>query len=183
MNGSQNDNGPLWVFAYGSLIWRPGFAYLTRKPAWVSGYRRSFCMRSVTYRGTHEAPGLVLALDKQEDSRCDGVVYEVANEEKAEVLAYLRERELEYSGYEEVWVTAKTETGDVPAVTYVIDPENAYYAGGLSLAAQAEIIARSSGKMGPNAEYLDATVTHLNEIGCPDPDLQHLAGLVAALSD
>ena len=177
MEEAQKEDGPLWVFAYGSLIWRPGFDFVGRRAAQVEGFRRSFSMRSVTYRGTYAAPGLVLALDRCDGAVCDGVVYEVAAGDRAKVLAYLRERELEYSGYEEVWVAA----GGVMAVTYVIDPANEYYAGGLSLEAQAEIIARCEGKMGPNAEYLYATNAHLAEIGCADAELAALEAIVREL--
>ena len=58
----RDETGALWVFGYGSLIWNPGFVFAERRAARLTGFRRAFCLRSVRYRGTPAAPGLVLAL-------------------------------------------------------------------------------------------------------------------------
>ena len=81
----------MFVFAYGSLIWRPGFAHLGARPALLRGYHRRFCIWSRHYRGTPERPGLVLGLDR--GGACQGVVFEVAAEAAAAVLEYLDARE------------------------------------------------------------------------------------------
>ena len=70
-------SGDLWVFGYGSLIWHPGFDFAEQRLATVIGYRRAFCMASIRYRGTPEAPGLVLALDRDAGGRCEGVAFRV----------------------------------------------------------------------------------------------------------
>ena len=82
-----DDDGSLYVFAYGSLIWRPGFAYSAMHPALLRGFHRRFCIWSRRYRGTPEAPGLVLGLDR--GGSCRGVAFQVPGEEAAAVLDYL----------------------------------------------------------------------------------------------
>jgi len=137
-------------------------------------------MWSITYRGTPEAPGLVLALDKEAGAACEGAAFEVS-EKSAEALAYLRERELVTSAYKETWLPVRLATGEaVEAVTYVIDPAHQQYCRGLSAAEQAEIIARATGGSGPNFEYLFETVAHLEALGCPDADLAALDAAVRA---
>ena len=166
----------LWVFAYGSLIWRPGFAYGERVRGRLDGYRRSFCMESIHYRGTEAAPGLVLALDPQPDACCEGMALRVPAAEAADVLAYLRERELISYAYVEEWLDLTLDDGRVvQAVAYVINKANRQYCGDLDRATQAKIIARAHGSAGPNADYLFTTVAHLEQIGCPDAEMIALA--------
>jgi cation transport protein ChaC len=171
-----------WVFGYGSLIWDPGFVAAERQLARLSGWRRSFCMRSIHHRGSPEAPGLVLALDRAEASHCDGVALAIAKGEEAAVLQALRERELVSSAYQERILPLKFADGRVnEAIVYVIDPAHVQYCGGLSLETQAEIIAHATGGRGRNAEYLFNTARHLAEIGLPDAELAALACRVRAL--
>lgn len=173
---------PLWVFAYGSLMWRPGFEHAGRVRARLDGFRRSFCMWSVNYRGTSEAPGLVLALEPDADASCEGIGYEVAPGDREAVLDYLRERELVSYAYDETWTQMRLADGrEVEAVTFVMNLQHPQYCGRMSVAAQAEIIAARAGSMGPNADYLHATVAHLHEMGCPDAELDALDAAVRAL--
>ncbi len=172
----------MWVFGYGSLIWDPGFAVAEAVVGRVSGWHRSFCMRSVHYRGTAEAPGLVLALDAAAGAVCDGVALRVEASRAAEVLAGLRARELISYAYREVEVAVRLADGrGIQALTYAINREHAQYCG-LSPEAQAEIIARSSGERGPNRDYLYATAEHLHALGIADPDLDALVTRVRALT-
>jgi len=118
----------MWVFGYGSLVWNPGFEAQERVLATLPGYHRSFCMRSVHHRGSHEDPGLVLALDAAEGARCRGVGLSVAAGQEARVLSYLRERELISSAYLERMLEVELTDGRrVPAVTYVVDPAHVQY--------------------------------------------------------
>jgi cation transport protein ChaC len=170
-----------WVFGYGSLMWHPGFEYAQRSRARLDGYARRFCMRSIHYRGTSEAPGLVLALDAQEGAVCDGVAFRVAGARAEETLAYLRERELiSYAYLEKRLPVLLPDGGRVEALCYVIDPAHDQYCGGVPLQQQADIIAMAAGARGPNAEYLDNTVQHLRELGVHDPELEWLQNTVAA---
>jgi cation transport protein ChaC len=171
----------LWVFGYGSLIWDPGFPVADRRIATLSGWHRSFCMRSIHHRGTVESPGLVLALDRAEGSVCTGVAFRVMPGAQADTIAALRERELISSAYLELTLTVETEAGQVEALAYVIDPDHAQYCGGLSREEQAQIIARSKGGRGLNRDYLWSTAAHLAELGIADPDLEWLAERVRGL--
>lgn len=173
---------PLWIFGYGSLIWDPGFAPAERVLARLSGWHRSFCLASWVHRGTQAVPGLVLALDEDARAVCNGVAFRAAEAEADRVLAALRARELVTSAYLERWLPVDLADGRrVTAVTYVIDPAHEQYAGGLSLDAQAEIIARAQGGRGPNRDYLYNTAAHLAELGLRDAELDAIAARVRAL--
>lgn len=169
----------LWVFGYGSLIWDPGFPVAERAVARLEGWHRSFCMRSIHHRGSVEAPGLVLALDRATGAHCDGVAFRVAEGQEAATVAALRERELVSSAYLEVTLPVSLTDGrEVAALAYVIDPEHVQYCGGLPLEEQAQIIARATGGRGPNRDYLWSTAAHLAELGIGDDDLDWLSGRV-----
>jgi len=171
----------LWVFGYGSLIWHPGFDFDDRRLAVLRGYRRAFCMTSIAYRGTPEAPGLVLALDADAAGSCAGVAYHVPAATAAATHAYLRERELVSYAYDEARVALVLDDGRaVEALAYVSNRAHPQYAGGLTLEDQAEVIARARGPRGPNADYLLNTVDSLAALGLYDPDLVRLAGMVRA---
>ena len=175
---------PLWVFGYGSLIWDPGFAYTRTEVARLPGWHRSFCMTSIHYRGTAEAPGLVLALDRADTGHCDGLAFEVPPEAREETLAILRERELISYAYEEEWLDIELASGQrVNALTYVINRDHGQYSGALALEAQAQIIAKSCGLRGPNCDYLFATTDHLAKLGIADADLVWLSARVRQLRD
>ncbi len=171
----------LWVFGYGSLLWKPGFTFVERRLAVLHGYTRSFCMRSLHYRGTDAHPGLVLALDPQAGGCCHGVGFRVAAPEAAETLAYLRERELISDAYIEERCPIRFRDGQqAEAVCYVINRDHVQYSGVLDLAEQAAIIASAAGSVGPNDEYLFNTVAHLHELGIADDELSQLAEMVKA---
>ena len=173
----------LWVFGYGSLIWNPGFAFAEHRIGRLDGWRRSFCMSSIHYRGTPEQPGLVLALDRAAGEACQGVAFRVAPGAEAETLAYLRERELVSSAYLEERLPVTLDDGRaVEALTYVIDPDHCQYVGGLSLDDQARVIATAHGGNGPNCDYLFSTTAHLDTLGIADADLSWLVARVRAIS-
>ncbi|MBL4813487.1 MAG: gamma-glutamylcyclotransferase [Rhodobacteraceae bacterium] len=170
-----------WVFGYGSLLWNPGFTPVETTIARLDGFSRSFCMLSIHYRGTHAQPGLVLALDAQDQASCDGLALLVAPDEEAQVLASLRERELISSAYMEKQVSVSCANGaQVTALTYVIDPTHVQYCNP-DLEQQAQMIARAHGGRGPNAEYLFNTTDHLAKIGLHDPQLEQLSARVRVL--
>jgi len=172
----------MWVFGYGSLLWKPGFEVAESALAVLPDYHRSFCMRSVHHRGTDVAPGLVLALDAYAGAQCHGQALRVATGREDETLAYLRERELVSSAYFETRLAVDLRDGrQVEAVTFVIDPDHVQYCGSLPLEEQARIIARATGGMGPNAEYLFNTAAHLRDLGIDDVDLDWLDGRVRGM--
>ena len=87
---TDDDKQALWVFGYGSLMWRPGFPFETRVPAKLHGHHRALCVYSILHRGTSENPGLVLGLDHGGD--CHGVAFRVPAGAENDTIAYLRER-------------------------------------------------------------------------------------------
>lgn len=173
----------MWVFGYGSLIWRPGFAHAGSHPALLRGFHRRFCLWSHRYRGTPESPGLVLGLDR--GGACRGVAFRVPGSHAAEVLRYLDDRELP-DGAEVVYHRrvlrvrlldvpgAKT----VPAIAYVANRACRLYARSLAPEQAAAAIARGVGQMGANREYLLNTVQHLREMGVRDAGLDRIAALL-----
>jgi glutathione-specific gamma-glutamylcyclotransferase len=172
---------PLWVFAYGSLIWDPGFAVAERAVARAPGWHRSFCMRSIHHRGSEAAPGLVLALDAAPGAECHGLALRVAPGQEEVTLADLRARELISSAYLERHLAITLSDGrEVQALAYVIDPDHAQYCR-LDLETQAGIIATARGGRGRNRDYLTATAGHLHDLGIGDADLDWLVARMALL--
>lgn len=172
------DNTPedLWVFGYGSLIWRPGFEHVERAAARIVGLHRSLCVYSFVHRGTPERPGLVLGLDR--GGACRGVAYRVAARNRAAALAYLREREQATSVYIEtqrtVWLAGKPERR-VKAVCFTVDRSHPQYAGRLSLDRQIHHVRQGHGRSGNNVDYVIETVASLEALGCRDAELHLLA--------
>ncbi len=166
--------GDLWVFGYGSLMWRPGFSFLERQNGLVRGWRRSLCVYSWVHRGTQERPGLVLGLDR--GGACHGAAFRVAGEDREATIAYLREREQVTSVYLEKYVRVLLWEGAVvTALTYVADRRHPQYAGALDREDLLRLTATAKGRSGPNAEYILNTVAHLEEVGIKDPTLEWLA--------
>lgn len=173
-----------WIFGYGSLMWDPGFHPAETVKASLSGYARTFCLRSTRYRGTTEAPGLVLGLDHEPGTTCSGLALRIAEDEYDTVMLYLRERELLTNAYREAILPVQLEDGrQIEALAYVMRRDHEQYAGGLCAREQAEIIARASGGRGPNADYLFNTAQHLAEIGLADEWMEQLAADVRRLVD
>ncbi len=167
----------LWIFAYGSLLWNPGFEVARTRPAVLAEYRRSFCMRSIHHRGSEAEPGLVLALEPHEGAACAGVAMRAA--EPVPALAYLRERELVSAAYVEERVTLRaSDGGTIAALAYVIDTGHAQYCPDLPLEDQARIIAGAVGGRGPNHEYLTRTAEGMAALGIEDAAMDWLVARV-----
>ena len=170
---------PLWVFAYGSLIWDPGFPVQRRLLGRVKGYRRGFFMKSIHHRGSVEEPGLVLALDTDEGAVCQGSLLLVPRGSEDATLGYLRERELISSAYRETIVEAEADGQIIRAITYVVDRDHDQYVRGLSHEEQIAIISQAKGGRGTNLDYLWQTYVSLQEAGIPDADIDALIALVS----
>jgi len=167
--------GELWVFGYGSLMWRTGFDYLERRQARLIGGRRALCVYSHIHRGTPERPGLVLGLDR--GGSCRGVAFRVAAEKASATLAYLQERELVTKVYKEAVRPVDLLDGTaarVRALCFLVDRSHTQYAGGLSLDEQLRLVKQGHGRSGANPEYVRETVRHMHELGIRDPALEWL---------
>lgn len=168
-----------WVFGYGSLIWRPGFAYVRAERALLRGVHRRLCIYSHLHRGTKERPGLVFGLER--GGSCAGMAFEVAPENWDEVQGYLREREQVTGVYVETVRPLRLASGAaVMALTFVADPAHAQYAGRLSLDEQLALVEEAVGEAGPNVDYVMATAAHLREMGIADRQVQALAAMIEA---
>ena len=198
---SADPSGDLWVFGYGSLMWRPGFDFIERTEARLVGAHRALCVYSFYHRGTPERPGLVLGLDR--GGTCRGIAFRVAAGKRAATIAYLRAREQVTSVYREsmrrVWLAGagrrqvslpqasvpqvslpqlslpQVSAPRVSALCYVVDRSHAQYAGRLSPAEQLHLVRQGHGQSGANRDYVIATVDAMEAMGMRDSDLHMLA--------
>jgi cation transport protein ChaC len=171
----------LWVFGYGSLMWRPGFPSSETAPALLKGAHRALCVYSIVHRGTHAEPGLILGLDR--GGACRGVAFRVTDGAENETLAYLREREQVTDVYVEAYRPIRLLDGSgrtMKALCYLVDRNHEQYAGVLPLEEQVRIIKAGKGQAGGNVEYVLKTLRHLQDAGVNDP---MLSGLAAHLSE
>ncbi|MFN0192993.1 MAG: gamma-glutamylcyclotransferase [Aestuariivirga sp.] len=169
-----------WVFGYGSLMWRPGFAYQEAVPALIHGFHRALCVYSWVHRGTPERPGLVLGLDR--GGACLGIAFKIDPGKWDETLSYLREREQVTMVYREIEAKVRLQrSGDaVPAVTYAVDRAHRQYAGKLPAEKLVEIVADCEGKSGRNDDYVFNTLAHLRQMQITDPVLEEVAAKLRA---
>ncbi|MGD0639634.1 MAG: gamma-glutamylcyclotransferase [Roseiarcus sp.] len=169
----------LWVFAYGSLMWRPGFVYVERHKGLLRGWRRRLCVYSHVYRGTADRPGLVLGLDR--GGACHGVAFRVEAALREATVRYLRERELVTAVYLERTVPVTLADGRrVSALTYVADRAHRQYAGDMARERLLRLVRQGVGQSGDNAEYVLATRDHLRQLGIVDAELEWLAAQLRA---
>jgi cation transport protein ChaC len=168
--------GDLWVFGYGSLMWKPGFVHVGVRAARICGYHRALCVRSWVYRGTPEVPGLVVGLDR--GGSCIGRAFRVPVADKHAVAEYLYERELATNVYLPKLVPVQLDDGRrVSTLTFVVDRAHVQYAGRLSAE---EAVRGAHGRHGPNTEYISRTVEHLDELGIADSLLHEVQALLGA---
>jgi cation transport protein ChaC len=163
----------LWVFGYGSLMWRPGFEHLERVPARITGLHRALCVYSFVHRGTPERPGLVLGLDR--GGACRGIAYRVAVAQREATIAYLRAREQVTSVYLESIRRVTLPDRQVNALVFLVDRGHPQYAGRLDLERQVHLVRQAHGVSGANIDYVIATVAEIEAQGCRDPGLHLLA--------
>jgi cation transport protein ChaC len=168
----------LWVFGYGSLMWRPDFPFEHRARALVHGFHRAFCVYSHVYRGTRDKPGLVLGLDY--GGSCSGVAYRVAAENAESAVEYLIRREMVTRVYMPRWVTMRVGGATVRAHTYTAAHNHVQYAGRLPEDETLRLILQGTGRSGPNTDYLRNTIDHLDALGISDKPLRRLLNRVEA---
>ena len=164
-----------WVFGYGSLMWRPGFEHVETVNADLPGSHRALCVYSWVHRGTRQRPGLVLGLDR--GGSCRGVAFRVRGTDRADVLAYLRERELVTDVYREVWrpIRLLPDRRKVEALAFVVDRDHQQYAGRLDAETVVGVVRHAVGQSGANIDYILNTVDHLRALGVRDAGLERVA--------
>jgi len=174
MSGTGTDD--IWVFAYGSLMWRPDFEFIESAPALLRGYHRAFCIYSHIYRGSPKRPGLVLGLDA--GGSCVGRAFRLAAEAAPGILAAIDAREMIYQVYRQRRLPVSLFRRDgrprIVAQTYVADRSGPQYTGKLTPARMIELIRQGQGSAGGARDYLAKTVHHLNQLGLPDARLAAL---------
>lgn len=173
-DGGRIKGGDLWVFGYGSLLWRTGFDYAEVLRARLDGWHRAPCVLSHVHRGTPERPGVVLGLD--EGGSCEGLAFRVPDARRVGVLDYLRGREQVTMVYMER--TLPVTLGDgrtVEAVTYVVDRTHVQYAHALPLSELLERIVGARGQSGENPDYFRETAGKLKEMGIRDDLIVRIA--------
>jgi cation transport protein ChaC len=170
---------PVWVFAYGSLMWNPEISFAEARPGFLHGYHRSFCLYSRDYRGTPERPGLVLGLDR--GGSCRGIVYRLPPDRLGETLDRIWAREMTGRVYRMHRVAVRTPQGPVAAHACVVRRASPDYAGRLAPDEVARVLAGAVGGRGSGRDYLANTVRHLEELGIRDGSLHRIAARVAGL--
>jgi len=180
---ASSDQAGFWVFAYGSLIWKPEFPAVEELVATVNGWHRAFALRVSRWRGTPECPGLMLALDR--GGRCRGVVCRMPDSDLRVGLLSLLKREMtaKPSSISPRWVKASTVKGALRALAFTVDRRGPAYAGRLAEAEVVESLSTAVGHWGSCAEYLLNTVEHLEQRGIHDRMLWRLQARVAERID
>jgi cation transport regulator ChaC len=159
-NGHQR----VWLFGYGSLIFKADFPFIERRPASIANWTRRFWQGSYDHRGTEKSPGRVVTLIPQAGAVCDGMAYLVT----PEVFDHLDHREK--NGYLRFSTDMIFEDGSsAEGLVYVATEENAAFLGPASELEIARQIARSAGPSGRNRDYLTDLADALRQLGKNDP--------------
>lgn len=169
-----------WIFAYGSLIWRPAFEYDRSCKAALRGWRRRFWQASPDHRGVPAAPGRVVTLVADPQATCWGVAFLPRAERWADIIVELDLRER--NGYARVDVELELEDGSrKPGITYVAGPDNPSFVGPAPLDGMVRQIASAVGPSGPNLEYVLRLAETLERLGIHDEEVHALRGALDAL--
>ena len=166
----------IWVFGYGSLMWRPGFRFAEAHAARLFGYHRALCVRSMIHRGTPDRPGLVMGL--KAGGSCVGRAYRVVAAEANDVLDYLTWRELRRDTYRATPCRLWLDDRVVEGVTFTVHRGSTQYSGDLTLGEMAALVDEGVGSSGSSYDYLTDAVAHLNAVGVDDPKLSRLLRMV-----
>jgi cation transport protein ChaC len=175
----QAPRGPLWVFAYGSLIWKPEIHTIEHRLAAAHGWHRAFCLQLTRWRGSPAQPGLMMGLKR--GGRCKGMIHRMADDERRMLLVQLLKREIgcdeDLTGVR--WIKVETASGRQRALAFWAEPEGLEDWVDVPLPEAAGILARACGHVGSGAAYLYHTVAKLDELGIRDRNLWRLQLLVA----
>lgn len=173
-----NGTDDLWVFAYGSLIWRPNFHFVERRLVTLRGYHRALCLWSHDHRGSPEVPGIVFGLDR--GGCCRGVAFRIPADQVRPTFAALWTREMLTGAYKPRWVKCDNETGSVKALAFLLNRTCSEYTGHLPEDRLISVIKAAVGKSGPCIEYVEQTHLALHDHGIHD---KSLCAIVSRLKD
>lgn len=173
------DNSPLWLFGYGSLIWRVDFPFEARITASLSGWKRRFWQRSTDHRGTETAPGRVATLVADTGAVCWGTAYQLPADNLPATLAALDYREK--NGYQRLVTRLDTAAGPLTGIVYVADENNPHFESA-GIEEVARVIADATGPSGANTEYLFELEAALAHIAQPDSYVSELADCVRKMN-
>ncbi len=177
-------NDDLWLFGYGSIIWRTGFPYIERRAARLPAFVRRYWQGSHDHRGTHESPGRVVTLIADKDGHCDGAAYLITGKEVEAVLDGLDYREK--NGYERRKITILLSEGErlprdsdrlapVSAITYLAPPGNHAFLGPAPIEHIASQVRRSAGPSGTNRDYAQRLAVSVRALGGRDAHIESVA--------
>jgi cation transport protein ChaC len=177
---NHDPDAPIWLFAYGSLIWKPEVPHEEERVATAHGWRRSFCLKLTRWRGTVDRPGLMMGLDR--GGSCRGLTLRLPLGDSRVQLQKLFRREMtaKPSTYTPRWMKLSTQNGPIRGLGFVINRKGRAYAGPLADEEVAATLADACGHWGSGADYLHNAVTHLEKHGIHDRHLWRLQELVAA---
>lgn len=171
-----DDHHSVWLFGYGSLIYKADFTYLQRRPASIAGWTRRFWQGSHDHRGTPEAPGRVVTLIAEPGAICHGMAYLIT----PEVFAHLDHREK--NGYLRLATPISFEDGEqTVGLVYIATPDNTAFLGEAAEHDIARHIARATGPSGPNSDYLNHLAQALREMGREDGHVFAIEAFLAGL--
>ena len=173
--GGQRD---LWLFGYGSLIWRPDFPYAERRAASVHGWHRALKMWSRVNRGTPECPGLVFGM--LPGGSCRGMAYRIERAQVPRMFPALWQREMVLGVYDPRWLTCRTADGPVQALAFTLSRRSPSHTGVLADEQYRRIFQQAHGIYGSTREYAEATHAELRRLGIHDRALARLLALVDA---
>jgi cation transport protein ChaC len=172
-------DGPIWIFAYGSLLWRNAINVTTTRLALARGWRRDFCMEIARWRGSPAQPGLMMGL--RQGGTCAGVVMQLDSEDHHAQLVRLLRREADTA--EDLdslrWIEAETDQGTIRALACWAEPVKSRMFVEKPIQEQARMLARACGSLGSGAAYLHRTVASLSALGLRDAYLDTLDELVS----
>ena len=176
----RHGNQPIWVFAYGSLLWKPAAAVIETRAATAHGWHRAFCLEMRRWRGSPAQPGLMMGL--RQGGQCEGLVLRLPDDDRHAQLLQLLRREIDTR--EDLravrMINVQTAQGPVPALAFWVEPSESRYFADPDISETARILARACGHIGSGAAYLYETVAKLEELGICDSYLWELQQRVAA---
>ncbi len=165
-------DGDVWVFGYGSLMWNPIICVVESRVVHITGYHRSFCLRSTAGRGSPESPGLMLGLDTGGSS--GGLALRIARETLDDDLMLLWRREMSTGSYVPKWLSATGRDGEIRVLAFAANRQADNYVGSLTEEETARLLSTGAGFLGTNLDYLVRTHRSLREHGITDRKVDRL---------